>query len=271
MFPLKNLLLLSLLVSLFFIACEKEENQDISTEDARISTDYAGSETSLNEVLTNTLTTAAAEPALNGVNGGSDDRGACPVITVTPAVGYPKTMTLDYGTGCTTTSGQTISGKVVAVFSGPQNQAGTTISIQLLAFKYQGYTLQGTYQLTVVGGGQWTGTITNGSATTPQGSSMTYAGTFAIVQVAGLSTTTTTTDDIFEISLDIAGTDTAAKAYTAKTTKALRKENSCKWIVSGTVEIKTGLVKKILDYGAGACDNVATLKVGPATTTITLP
>lgn len=57
----------------------------------------------------------------------------------------------------------------------------------------------------------------------------------------------------------------------AKTTKALVKKGDCKWFNSGTFVITPtkGDVKTI-DFGDGACDNKATLKIGNKTTEITL-
>jgi hypothetical protein len=51
----------------------------------------------------------------------------------------------------------------------------------------------------------------------------------------------------------------------------LLKKMSCRWIVSGTIEMQAGENLVILDYGDGECDNIATITVNGETTEITLP
>jgi hypothetical protein len=260
-----------------FFACKKEEADTVISEEDRTNTsDYAKAETIYAEIWYTTLEQARSNPALNGYTGSSsDDRSICPTITVSPQGSYPKTLTLDYGTGCTTPKGQTLSGKIVAVFSGPINQTGVTIAISFVNFNYKGYTISGTYAVTTTGAGVYSGTISNGSIQTPSsGGTITYSGSFVVTQVEGANTTglNQQSDDVYNITLDVAGIDTGGKAYTAKTTSPLRKELDCEWIVSGSIEVKSGNTpKKTLDFGAGTCDNMATLKVGQLTTPITLP
>lgn len=51
----------------------------------------------------------------------------------------------------------------------------------------------------------------------------------------------------------------------------LRIQLSCRWIVSGTVEIRPeSLPLRILDFGNGECDNIATVLVNGVTYTIFL-
>lgn len=261
-------------------ACNKADDTagDVITA-AEISNthDYALTQSLYTEAWETVVESAQKEPALNGLTQtGTEDRGTCPTVTLMPLETgvYPKTLTIDFGTGCTTSGGQTASGKIVAVFSGSINQSGTNITVTLENFTYRGYTVAGAYNVKINPVGTYTGTITNGSIKTPEGKTTTYAGTFTAIQIEGQSTSgqNATGDDVYSISVNLSGVDTNGKNYTAQTNTALRKELDCDWIVSGVVEIKiTGQTKKSLDFGQGTCDNMATLKVGPLSTPIQLP
>ena len=264
------------LLLVFFIACKKDETdiKTINDEDRLTSKEYSSAETAFTAVWNMTLEAAQNEPSLNGFANEATDRNTCPAVSVTPTGTYPKTLTLDYGTGCTTPQGQLISGKIIAVFAGPVNNPNTSIAISFTDFKYKGYTVQGAYSVSVVSAGSYAGTITGGSIINPQGQTYTYAGTLTAIQVAGMDTKgpQSQSDDVYEISTNISGTDSGGKAYTAKTTSPLRKEMACEWVVSGVVEVKVGnTAKKTLDFGTGQCDDQATLKVGAVTTPVTLP
>lgn len=272
-----KLLALMLSISMVsFFACKKEENDtQISEEDKTSTSDYAKAETIYTEIWYTTLEQALSNPALNGMVGAPvEDRNACPTVSVSPQGTFPKVLTLDYATGCVTPKGQSISGQIIATFSGPASQTGTTISVTLVNFKYKGYTVSGTYSVSCAGPGSYSGSISNGVIVNPQGGTTTYSGTFSVVQVEGASTNglNQQADDVYNISLNIAGVDTNGKVYTTKTTSPLRKELDCAWIVSGAIEVKIGnTAKKTLDFGTGNCDDQATLTVGPLSTPITLP
>ena len=272
-----KLLALVLSISMVsFLACKKEENDtQISEEDKTSTSDYAKAETIYTEIWHTTLEQALSNPALNGFAGSEvEDRNACPTVSVSPQGTYPKVLTLDYASGCTTAKGQEISGQIIATFSGPASQSGITISITLVNLKYKGYTVSGTYSVSCSGPGSYSGSISNGVVVNPQGGTTTYSGTFSVVQVEGTSTNglNQQSDDVYNISLNITGVDTNGKTYTVKTTSPLRKELDCAWIVSGAIEVKTGnTAKKTLDFGTGTCDDQATLTVGPLSTSITLP
>ncbi len=44
-------------------------------------------------------------------------------------------------------------------------------------------------------------------------------------------------------------------------TEALRNESSCRYIVSGIIEMNDGTDSAILNYGDGTCDNIATVNI----------
>ncbi len=277
---LKIALLSAFALLVLITACRKADDTTedvIAAEEVSNTRDYALTQSLYTEAWETAVESAQKEAALNGfVQTNAQDRGTCPAVSLMPVEAgvFPKTLTIDFGTGCTTTGGQTASGKITAVFSGEINKSGSNITITLENFTYRGYAVAGTYNVKINPVGTYTGTITNGSIKTPDGKTATYTGTFTATQIEGQSTTgqNATGDDVYSIAVNLSGVDTNGKSYTAQTTTALRKELDCEWIVSGVVEIKiTGQAKKTLDFGQGACDNTATLKVGPLSSTVQLP
>lgn len=258
-----------------FSACKKDETTGVSDAEKANGQDYALSQSLHTDTWQTMLEMAQQQAGLNGLTETSaESRGACPTVTLTPSTpgAFPKTLVLDFGTGCTTSGGATASGQVTATFSGPLTQSGVSITVSLVNFKYKGYTLSGSYSATIQPAGTYNVTVSSGKVTTPDGKNATFTGTLTFVQVEGKNTPTQTTDDVFSISVNLSGTDTEGKAYTAQTTTPLRKALNCAWIVSGVVEIKTtGQAKKTLDFGQGTCDDSATLQVGPVSTPVKLP
>src|SRR5450755_308212 len=61
---------------------------------------------------------------------------------------YPKTLTLDFGTGCTSADGILRSGKISYLFSGPIISPGTTATVTLTNYVVNGYGIQGQYTIT---------------------------------------------------------------------------------------------------------------------------
>jgi hypothetical protein len=78
-------------------------------------------------------------------------------------------------------------------------------------------------------------------------------------------------DDIYLITGTADGILASGMTWEREIINALRIELACRFIVSGTVEIRPeGKPVRILDYGNGDCDNIATVIVNGVTYTIYL-
>jgi hypothetical protein len=277
------LLLLLAVVCCAVAACQKNtdtEPTEITLGEKQTAKDYSTSENLFAEAYQIVDMEAQKQPTLNGFTREvSLDVRACPNVTLTPSGStFPKTLTIDYGTGCTTSSGKTASGKIIAVFSGKTRLLGGTVSMTFQNFVYKGYTLGGTYLVTYTTASNLTAQITNGTLATPDGKNLTYQATFTFMQTEGASTTYLTNgeagilDDVYAITGSASGKDATNVNYTMTILTPLVKKLNCEWIVSGSVELKvTGQATKKLDFGTGNCDNAATLTVGRLTTPVTLP
>jgi hypothetical protein len=201
---------------------------------------------------------------------------ACATVTLAPAtVGvYPKTMTINYGSaGCTSNNGITRKGSLSVTLTGPMRTPGTVVTVVYNNYSVDGYVMTGTYSLTSVlasgGGINYTIAITNGSITLPAGGVYTYSGTETYTQVAGIGTSTVT-DDSYDITGNFSYSGNGTSISGTVVTPLVRS-GDCQNITAGTIDFTYKKITGVLDFGSGTCDNVATVKAGLITKTITLP
>jgi hypothetical protein len=206
--------------------------------------------------------------ATNTVNG-------CAVYTLTPndVTTFPKTVVVDFGSGCTSTTGITRIGKITYVFSGKLITPGTTVSASFTNYSVNGYQLKGTYSITnnvsLANGVAFTTSVSDGSIVFPDQTSYSYSGSKNVKQTAGITTTMDASDDVYSIT----GNNTfSANGNTIVNTitTPLSRAYSCEWIGSGIISFTYNTdTKGTLDFGNGTCDGDVTIKVGSFTKTIT--
>jgi hypothetical protein len=201
----------------------------------------------------------------------------CFTVTVVPKERgvFPKTVTLDFGTGCEL-RGHLRKGKIITVYTGrlhvPGNKAVTSFeNFSIDSFKIEGkHTLQNT---TAPGGNQrsFTSTVENARITNMNsGKWVAWNSTRTIVQVEGNGTPFFPRDDIFNITGNRRSENSEGRSRSSEIIEPLVKKFTCKWIVKGTVKISLKETNGLLDFGDGTCDNKATITVGGASRTISL-
>ena len=217
----------------------------------------------------------------NGM-GGSTGLGAfyCASVSVTPldTVNYPKQIVVDFGSGCTSLDGITRSGSITYNLSKRFRNPGATISATFTNYVVNGYKLGGTYTITnnssLTNGIQYTTAVTGGSVTNPNDSSYTFSGTKTVTQTAGIGSLDFSTY-VFSVTGNYMLANSWGQSLTANITTPLVKQESCKHIVSGVVSFVytkgTTTLNGTFDYGSGACDSLATIKIGTYTKSVTLP
>jgi hypothetical protein len=202
---------------------------------------------------------------------------SCAVVTLNPADPnvFPKTMTIDFGSGCTSANGITRKGKIIATLTGRIRTTGTTITVSFENYYVNNYKVEGSFSISNNSGGgaglNFSTQVSNGKITYPDGSTWySYSGTHAVEQTAGMGTITFT-DDNFSMTGGSTTASSAGNSLSVSTTAALVKQAGCKNIVSGIQSFTYNAVSGTLNYGDGTCDNLAVLQVGPTSQTITLP
>ncbi len=201
---------------------------------------------------------------------------SCATYTVsdsTPGV-YPKTLTLDFGAGCTSLDGVLRKGVVVYNFSGPLFTAGTTVSVTFNNYSVNGYGIQGAYAITnnsTQAGIAFTTVVTNGIITYPDLTNYHYSHNKTYTQTAGANTPFDLTDDVYAITGNSAFSASGGSSLVLTTSTPLIRTFTCLNITQGVVGfVYDGSLSGTIDFGDGTCDNLAILKVGNITKTITL-
>ncbi|MFI5152582.1 MAG: hypothetical protein ACHQET_04565 [Chitinophagales bacterium] len=206
---------------------------------------------------------------------GSNSINGCAIYTVTPndTTTFPKTIIVDFGSGCTSSTGVTRKGKITYIYSGKLIYPGTTVSATFTNYSVNGYQLQGTYSITnnsSLSGIAFTTKVTGGQITFPDASTYSYSGNKTVTQTAGSSTLIDPTDDVYSISGN-GNFSSNGNTLVNNISTPLSKAYSCKWVQSGIVSFTyNSNTKGTFDFGAGTCDANAVIKVGALTLNVTL-
>ncbi len=202
---------------------------------------------------------------------------SCPSITITHASDgiWPKTITIDFGTGCSGLFDQTRSGKIIITVTGPRMTKGSKKTVTFENYYFNGIKVEGTHVIENMGYNNnqnmvFSVTLTNGKLTLPDGKTIQRSVNHQREWTVGLLT-----KNIWDDECLVTGTATGVNingvAYTNTITTALKWERVCRFIVSGVVKIEIpGTDPVELNFGTGGCDAVATVTRGGESKEITL-
>ena len=286
----KQLFLGSLFASLVFAGCKKEMNS------AETMTENEAAEMALvaqEDAQTDQVFTEIHEQELGmmdefdvpgiGLNGeaaiSQDSAGnRCVKMTIAPRdpLSFPKTVTVDYGTGCTGRDGKTRKGKMITTYSAPMVKPGATAVTRFENFHVNGVKIEGIHATKNNSTSDvriFTRTVENGKLTFPNGGTVAWNATHTNKQVAGLGTPGFPLDDAFEITGGARGVNernATRVEWSRRIETALHKTFRCRWVDKGVVSITRNGKKATLDYGNGTCDNKATLTINGQIKEITL-
>jgi hypothetical protein len=267
---MKTLGVVALGALLTLSACKKDKT---GNGDANTAGDLAASGSTSQSLYDDAFDEVVQEGENSNVNGRVS---GCATVTLSPAdnTTFPKTMTIDYGNGCTSVTGVVRKGKIVATLSGKINTSGTTIAIAFENYSVNNYQLQGTFSATNNSGNgnglNFTTQTSNGKVTYPDGSYYNYSGTHTLAQTAGMGTLVIA-DDVFSWSGGFTTSNSAGNSLSVAITAPLVKSNTCRNIVSGVQEFVYNGIAGSLNFGDGACDKTATLTIGNSSKTVLLP
>lgn len=192
----------------------------------------------------------------------------CAIYTIDDTVPgkYPKTLTLDFGTGCTSADGILRKGKLIYLFSGPLLFPGSTASVTFNQYVVNGYGVQGSYIITnssTPSTISLTTQVTNGIISYPDLSNYHYSSNRTYTMTAGASTPYNISDDVYAVSGNSAFSASNGSSLVCSITTPLVKAVACRWVSAGVVSfVYDQSVNGTLDFGTGTCDNQATLKIG---------
>jgi hypothetical protein len=189
---------------------------------------------------------------------------SCATVTITPLQGFPKTIVIDFGGGCTSPNGVIRSGKINVVLSDSLRIPGSTSVMTFDNYFVNGFKKEGTITWTNTSTAterSWTRVVTNGKITEPGGNYWLHSGTRHVVHIAGAQTPRYLLDDEFSITGNSTVTNSAGVSRTSTIQNALHKKVVCANIDMGTIRIDGPNHFAILDFGNGVCDREATISI----------
>lgn len=212
-----------------------------------------------------------------GTNGTlSPDSARCYTVTVVPKIvrQFPKTITIDFGSGCLGKDGKLRKGKIISIFTGPMFVPGSKTSTTFINYSVDSFKIEGTHTVenTSTSNKQaWDVQVINGKITnTESGFWRKWEGVREYKQTQGNGTPLYLLDDVYEITGNATGSNSNGNSWTSAITTPLIRKFTCGWIVKGQVTITRNSKSAVLDYGDGSCDDKATVTINGVTHIITL-
>lgn len=253
-----------------FSSCKKTDTASTADEfetTFELSTDQGISE-DLTQDANDILNEVASDKNLqgNGFVAGpapADNFVSCAAVTVTPAAGFPKTIIIDFGTGCTSQSGVYRSGIINVVLTDSLRRNGSVATMTFSNYFVSGFKKEGTITWTnnsTASVKTWHRNVQNGKITAPGGNYWTHSGDQDITQTAGYGTAALL-DDVFQITGNNSTTNAAGRNRTGTILTPLQKKFACSDIDMGTVKIQGPNHYAVINYGDGTCDRLATISI----------
>lgn len=258
----------AILLAFTFTACNKEDNATVTTEDTVMTTEDL--------LATEDIVSDAEDEADDVIDNQLNEveiRDDCPTKTITPAGNnYPKTITLDYGDGCTSPRGRVKKGKIVIELSAPIHTAGAMRTLTFVDYyvdsaKVEGFTKIVNNRVDNNSNPSFTRT-TDVKVTFPNGEMASWQATHTHTIVSG-GNTPRRFDDVIEITGSSTGTNREGKTYSSEILEPLRRTIICPWISDGIRKVTRNGKVTTIDYGYGDnCDNKAQVTLPDGTTQV---
>jgi hypothetical protein len=194
---------------------------------------------------------------------------SCPLVTVTnPETGiWPKSVTVDFGAGCTGLYDNTRAGKIIIEITGPRFEVGARKTITFENYYFNGIKVEGTKVIENTGYNENQNLVcsvklTDGKLTLPDGRFIERNTDHQREWIAGMLTKNIWDDECLVTGV-ASGKTIEGVAYSNTITTALHWKRVCFFIVSGVVKIeREGKEPVEIDYGNGDCDAKAVVTRG---------
>jgi hypothetical protein len=276
----KGAVIAVLLGGLFFTSCKKESTSS-SPEEVLATEESTANDAESDAVYDDVFNTSAGIGAeagddlgftsgvgIYGKTEGSSVNGRtlrCFTIVAvpnTPGV-FPKTVTINFGAGCTGPDGKVRKGKIIIVYSGPMRIPGSKATTSFEGYKVDSVAVEGTHEV-INNSTNSTKILTvrviSGKLTWDSGRWVKWSTTRTYTQIEG-GATLSPLDDIIQITGAGRGENNRGVTWAHEIIEPLVKKFICRWISKGIIRITYNNTRALLNYGAGNCDNKATLTI----------
>lgn len=266
----KSLLIAIAAASIAFTSCKKTDTATANDEieaTFELSGDQAVAD-NLTEDANDVFMEAATD---NDLMGGKTEEVfqsmgilSCAIVQVTPQIGFPKNISIDFGAGCVSPNGIFRKGKINIVLSDTVRKPGSTAVLTFDGYYVNGFKKEGTITWTNTSNGNvksWQRKVENGKVTAPGGRYWLHNGIKNVVQTAGYNTQGNLLDDVFSITGNSTVTNSNNVSRTATITEALQKKTICENIDKGKITLQGPNHNAVIDFGNGSCDKIATISI----------
>lgn len=253
-----------LITASIFSACSKKDSDNDSAKDQPTAITLTTASSISEALYDDVFNQVSAEAEANNVSGRLAT--GCATVTLSPAdfTTFPKTMTIDFGTGCTI-NGITRKGKLIVNLTGKLRTSGSVLTVNFENYYVNEFKLEGTFSITnntTNNALSFTTQTTNGKLTYPGGLLYyTHTGSHTYTQTAG-----TSTPSFLDDNWSVTGSGTTKSSLNESLTITIKtplvKTISCGAVVSGIEEFQYNSVSGNLNFGEGVCDRKATLTIG---------
>lgn len=188
----------------------------------------------------------------------------CATVTITPLIGFPKTIVIDFGASCTAPNGITRKGIIRIILSDSVRKSGSTAVMTFENYYVNNYKVEGKITWTntsTVGTRSWTRLTENGKITAPDNRYWLHSGLRTVVQTAGVSTPMNLLDDVFSITGNHTVTNSSGNSREITVLEALQKKTACANIDKGKLKVQGPNHYALINFGDGTCDNLATISI----------
>ena len=209
------------------------------------------------------LSTAAMDYDFNATGGRSERDARFDCATLTESTdGNVRVITIDFGDGCEGPNGRVRKGKIVISISGDHREIGATHTTELVNFyidelHIEGKSVKTNISESVDSAPKFSIALTNGKITWSDGS---YA-TREAEHTRTIYKSNDSSDDEMLLEGTVSGVNKESVQYQVDIIEPLVFKRSCmgKIPVSGTKGYTVNDELATIDFGDGACDNLATV------------
>ncbi|NQZ43983.1 MAG: hypothetical protein HRT65_06700 [Flavobacteriaceae bacterium] len=265
----KQLWVMAALGAMTFTSCETEEStteESLTTQEVITETElnYSDESDQIAEEVASIAEDVYATEEITAISKGnyrSDFLPDCVTIT-TVSTDTTREKTIDFGAGCELPNGNVLSGIIVMSYAIDMELAEKTITLALEDFTFNGVAVAGGADILRMrsnesGNPQATANASF-NATWPDGETASFNGTRTREWIEGYGSGFWG-DNVFLITGNRTFVNRAGNTFEKVVTVPLRRELSCRFIVSGVLEITRNANTANLDFGDGSCDAKGTL------------
>lgn len=179
-------------------------------------------------------------------------------VTITTVVtSTAKETTIDFAEGCELPNGNLLSGIIFLSYAKDMEMATKTIGLSLEDFTFNGVAVEGSSSLVRMrsndNGNPQSDAIASYSGVWPDGGITSFTGNRTREWIEGYGSGFWG-DNVFLISGQGTYTGKMGNVFSKEIATPLRRELSCRFIVSGVLEISKNDATASLDFGNGNCD-----------------